>query len=80
MPRRRVKFTFPQETITKPVIYELGQRFRVITNIRKADVTETQGWVLLELEGEEDEIDRSLQWALEAGVDVGPVEGDVIAG
>ena len=59
-------------TYPRSVIYELGQRFRVITNIRKADVTETQGWVLLELEGEEDEIDRCLQWALDIGVDVGP--------
>jgi len=80
MARRRVKFTFPQDTITQPVIYELGQQFRIVTNIRKADVTETQGWVLLELEGEEDEIDRGLQWALDISVDVGPVEGDVIAG
>lgn len=80
MARRRVKLTFPQEIITRPVIYELGHRFNVVTNIRKADVTETQGWVLLELEGDDDEIDRSLQWALDIGVDVGPVEGDVIAG
>ena len=56
MARRRVKFTFPTKLITEPVIYELGHRYKVVTNIRRADVREEMGWVVLELEGAEDEI------------------------
>lgn len=80
MTKRRVKFTFPQELVTQPVIYNLGRNFRVVTNIRRADVTEDRGWVVLELEGQEDEIERGIAWVGEQGVQVDPVEGDVVAG
>ena len=56
MVKRRVKFTFPTELITESVIYELGHRYKVVTNIRRADVREDMGWVVLELDGSEEEI------------------------
>lgn len=80
MARKRVKFTFPQQMITEPIIYQLGQKFSVITNIRRADVREDMGWVILELEGDEDEIARSLEWITTAGVRIDPVGGDVVEG
>lgn len=80
MARKRVKFTFPQQMITEPIIYQLGQKFSVITNIRRADVREDMGWVILELEGDEDEIARSLEWITSAGVRIDPVSGDVVEG
>jgi hypothetical protein len=75
---RRVKFTFPENLIKEPLIYNLGHEFRVITNVRMADVDEKTGWVLLELEGELSEIERGLQWAQDKGVRVDPVTGDVL--
>ena len=57
---KRVRFTFPEALIQEPVIYLMGHEFRVITNVRMADVDEKTGWVILELEGDADEIDRSL--------------------
>ena len=80
MARRRVKFTFPTELITDPIIYELGHRFKIVTNIRRADVREDMGWVTLELEGVEDEIANGLEWVASVGVRVDPVSGDVIEG
>ncbi|MCJ7490553.1 MAG: NIL domain-containing protein [Dehalococcoidia bacterium] len=80
MAKQRVKFTFPQELIKEPVIHELGKSFNLITNIRRADVTEDRGWVILELEGELDEIERGVQWVASKGVRVDPVQGDVVEG
>jgi hypothetical protein len=80
MAKQRVKFTFPQDLITIPVIYELGKEFSVVTNIRRADVTEDRGWVILELEGELPEIERGLEWVASQGVRVDPVQGDIVAG
>ena len=77
---RRVKFTFPTELIKEPIIYQMGQQFKVVPNIRRADVRADMGWVILELEGEEDEIDRSIQWISSMNVRVDPVSGDVIEG
>jgi len=78
--KKRVMFTFPQELITQPVIHNLGHRFQVITNIRRADVTEDRGWVVLELEGKEEDIDKGLDWVIGLGVRVDPIEGDIVAG
>ncbi len=80
MAKRRVRFTFPEQLITEPLIYNLGRNFEIITNIRRANVQERVGWVVLELEGAEDEIDRGLEWMTEAGVRVDPIIGDLIEG
>ena len=80
MARKRVKFTFPQDMIKESVIYQVGQKFKIVTNIRRADVREDMGWVVLELEGEDDEIERGLEWVNATGVRVDPVSGDVVEG
>jgi hypothetical protein len=80
MAKQRVKFTFVQELITLPIIYELGKNFSLVTNIRRADVTEDRGWVILEIEGDMDEIERGLEWVASKGVRVDPVQGDIVEG
>jgi hypothetical protein len=55
-------FTFPPKLIKEPIIYNLGHKFKVVTNIRRADVSENKGWVVLELEGDEQEIDKGIAW------------------
>jgi ABC-type methionine transport system ATPase subunit len=80
MVKRQVMFTFPTELIKEPVIYQLGQQFRVITNIRRADVSENKGWVVLELEGEEKDIEQGIVWVSSKGVRVDPVTGDIVEG
>ncbi|MBI2918228.1 MAG: NIL domain-containing protein [Chloroflexi bacterium] len=80
MAKRRVKFTFPQQLITEPVIYQLGKKFSVVTNIRRADVRKDRGWVVLELEGDEAEIEKGIAWVSSQGVRVDPVAGDVVEG
>tara|TARA_B100000949_G_scaffold76921_1_gene68530 strand:- start:2110 stop:2313 length:204 start_codon:yes stop_codon:yes gene_type:complete len=45
MGKQRVKFTFEEELVKQPVIYELGRKFEIVTNIRRADVgEEVGGW------------------------------------
>ena len=80
MATKRVRFTFPTQLITEPVIYQLGQKFQLVTNIRRADVREDVGWVVLEMDGDESEIEKGLEWVTQAGVRVDPVSGDVIDG
>ena len=80
MAKRRVKFTFPDDLITEPIIYQLGKKFEIVTNIRRADVRADMGWVVLELDGDEGEINEGLDWVTETGVRVDPVTGDVLEG
>ncbi len=80
MGKQRVKFTFVSDLVKEPIIYKLGRDFKIVTNIRRADVQENMGWVVLELDGEEDEIQRGLTWVSSTGVRIDPVSGDVIEG
>ena len=80
MGKQRIKFTFIGDLVKEPIIYNLGRDFKIITNIRRADVQEDMGWVVLELEGEDDEIQRGLKWVGSTGVRIDPVSGDVIEG
>ena len=80
MVTKRVKFTFPQELIKEPVIYKLGVDFGIVTNIRRADISDDMGWVVLELEGEGDVVDKGLEWVISTGVRVDPIAGDIIEG
>jgi hypothetical protein len=76
----RYKFTFPTDLIQEPVIWKLGREFELVTNIRRANVVEDSGWVILELDGERDEIDKGVSWVTTRGVRVDPVPGDVLDG
>ena len=76
----RTKFTFVEQLIKEPIIWKLARDFDVITNIRRADVTDERGWVVLELEGDQDEIERGLDWVREQGVRVDSVYEDVVEG
>ena len=58
MAKRRVKLTFARDAVTQPVIYEIGLTCKVITNIRRADITRDEGWVILELEGTDESLGR----------------------
>ena len=80
MSKQRVKFTFPTDLVKEPIIFYLGRDYNLITNIRRADVQEDVGWVVLELDGDESDIERGLAWVGSTGVRVDPVSGDVIEG
>ncbi len=80
MGKQRVKFTFPTDLVTQPIIYDLSHKFNVVTNIRRADVREEMGWVILELEGDDQEIQQGVDWVGSIGVRVDPVAGDVVEG
>ena len=80
MGTQRVKFTFMTQMVKEPIIYQLGQNFNLVTNIRRADVREDMGRVVLELDGDDTEIQRGLDWVSAIGVRVDPLSGDVIEG
>ena len=78
MARARIKFTYPTAIIQQPIIHTISKNFDLISNIRRAEVTEKVGWVVLELEGDQSNIDAALAWVKDQGVRVDPVEGDIV--
>ncbi len=80
MAKLRVKFTFPPDQIKEPVIYEVGKRFDLVTNVRRADITAEIAWAVLELDGEKQDLDAGITWVQERGIRVDPVEDTILEG
>ena len=58
---------YPPKLIKKPFIWEVGHKFKVVTNIRQASVTDEIGIVCLELDGHAQRGEGRHQMAGEAG-------------
>ena len=76
----RVYLTFDESTVREPLIWKLAKEFDVITNIRTAEVKDHMGLVGLELEGDTDVVEASVKWLQKQGVQVDPIEQNVIEG
>ena len=74
----RLWLMFPPRLIKEPLVWKLGQKFPVITNIRQASVTDEIGIVSLELDGKRTAIKAAIKWLVKLGVSVEPVEINVI--
>ena len=77
---QRLWLMFPTRLVTEPVVWELGHKFQVVTNVRQASVTDEIGIVSLSIKGERAEIKRAIGWLEELGVKVEPVEINTIEG
>ncbi len=70
MPVRRVKLVYPPALVDQPILYQIIQKFGVVTSIWKADVNSQGGWLLMDLRGDDAAIDKAIDWAREQGIQV----------
>lgn len=80
MASKRIHLTFGKDLVRQPILWQVGQEYGLVMNIRRADVQQDIGWVELEVEGEEDSIDRGLKALQQRGVRVDPIEVQTITG
>jgi ABC-type methionine transport system ATPase subunit len=69
---------FPPKLIKKPLVWEVGHKFKVVTNVRQASVTDEVGIVCLELDGKREDVKAAIAWLEKQGVSVEPVEISVV--
>jgi hypothetical protein len=74
----RARLTFPPSLIQEPILYRLVKDFDILINIRRADVKADHGWVALEMEAAEETLQRGVAWLKQRGVQVDPIERDVV--
>jgi ABC-type methionine transport system ATPase subunit len=75
--RVRVRLTFPEELVREPIIARMVKELDIVPNIRRADVGESTGWIICELDGDGATIDRAVEWLRSEGVQV-DLLGDVV--
>ncbi|MBI5469534.1 MAG: NIL domain-containing protein [Deltaproteobacteria bacterium] len=76
--KKRVYLTYPKDQVKEPLLYQVCKKFDVVTNIRQASVSDKIGLVALELDGESEEIEKAIQYFIDKGVKVEPIELDII--
>ncbi len=76
--RQRLWLMYPAKLITNPVVWELGHKFPVVTNVRQASVTDEIGIVCLEISGPQKSVDAAIRWMEKIGIKVEPVEIGII--
>lgn len=59
-----------KEAAGEPWIWRLSRDFNVQVNIKKASVDTDYGWMLIELEGPVEEIQRATAWLMTTGMHV----------
>ena len=76
----RLFVSFPEEIVDRPLLYEIVKELDVIPNIRRANVEEHSGWVILELRGDQKRLDAAIRYLEREGCTVNRMEGDVLEG
>ncbi len=74
----RLWLMYPARLIREPIIWKLGRKFPVVTNIRQVSVTDEIGIVCLEIDGKRQDVKKAIRWLENLGVSVEPVEINVI--
>ena len=69
--KKSIHFEFAQDLVREPLLYRINRSFDVVVNIRGASVRDEGGFMALELEGEQAEVDRVLAFLKEQGAKVG---------
>lgn len=75
--KKRVKLKFPPHLVKEPILFTIAKRYDVMPNIRRARVTDSVGEMILELEGQEDNLARSIETLKSQGIEVDYIEGDI---
>jgi ABC-type methionine transport system ATPase subunit len=74
----KARLTFPADKVAEPVVARLALDYGVIANIRRANVEHDAGWLVCELSGTTEGLDRAIAWLEASGIKVdwlgGPVE------
>lgn len=80
MPTRHLRLTFPENQVTEPVIYHLATDHHVVPNIRRANIENHFGWMVVELTGSAESLVEAVAYLESLGIEVANAEGDVVAG
>jgi len=70
MVSQSVRLIFPSSLHDEPIINQLMRRFSFTVNILRANVSPDQGWIDIQLTGRAPEIEESLSWLREQGVEI----------
>ncbi len=70
MPEQVIRLIYPPTLLDVPVINQLIRRYDLTVNILRAQVTPTEGWVDVQLSGNDAAIENAITWLSGRGIEV----------
>ena len=68
-----IRLVFPPSLQDEPIINRLMRRYTFTVNIIRANVTEDQGWIDIQISGKAPEIEEAITWLQEQGVEIASI-------
>ncbi|WP_017324599.1 NIL domain-containing protein [Synechococcus sp. PCC 7336] len=76
--RKRVTMIFPRHVVNLPITYRLARDFDVAANIVRAQVAPDEvGTLVVELSGDIDQVEASLEWTRSQGIEVSESSSEI---
>ncbi len=77
--KKRVTLSFPRRAIQMPITYRLAKDFNVAANIIRAQVAPNQiGKLVLELSGDIDQLEASIEWMRSQEINVSLASREIV--
>jgi ABC-type methionine transport system ATPase subunit len=70
MPTRTLRLIYPPSLLKRPIINQVILDFEVSINILQAQITLEEGWLEIQISGENREVARAMAWLEEIGIQV----------
>jgi len=79
MLKKKLVLSFPGKVVTKPITYKLVKEFDLVFNILRAEITsDMEGKMLIELQGNDEQIREAIDYLNNAGVTVQEAAKDIM--
>ena len=76
--KKLIELDYPNNLVTEPVLSKIIKKYDITVNIRRASITKGFGYVQMEIAGEEKVVKETLAELSSQGIDVNPIEKDVV--
>ncbi len=76
--KKLIELDYPNNLVTAPVLSHLIKKYNIEVNIRRASITKGFGYVQMEIDGEEKVVKEALAELTRQGIDVNPIEKDIV--
>ncbi len=74
MEDKRIRLLYPPTLVNVPIIHQLIKQFDITINILRAEINPDQGWVEIQVTGDESVLKKAVDWLNSQGVEVQVIE------
>jgi ABC-type methionine transport system ATPase subunit len=70
MPTRTLRLNYPATLLRQPILHQLIRTFDLSVNILRAQISLDEGWLEIQAEGTDAELERAQAWLRQQGIEV----------